>query len=418
MTDLALTETDSTWRPDSAEAVRDVVAWSVAEETPIEVVGQGSKRLIGRPMQTAATLDLSHLTGITLYEPDELVLSARAGTPLAEIGEALDEAGQMLAFEPMDYGPLLGTEPGHGTIGGAVMTNACGPRRVQAGAARDHVLGIHAISGRGEVFKSGGRVMKNVTGYDLSRGLAGSWGTLAVLTDVTVKVLPRPETEATVLVLGLEDHAAARAMAEALGSSAEVSGAAHLPHRCALSVPQVRSLNRAITALRLEGFGPSVAYRRDRLRKMMARHGSVELIETDASRALWRIIRDAEPFACTSSADNGEIGERQIWRCSTAPMQGAELVRLLEGYGDVEAFYDWGGGLVWLAVPPHDDAMADRVRGVIAEVGGHATLIRADAPVRATVPVFQPQEDGLAALAARLKAQFDPKGVLNPGRMT
>ena len=417
MTDAAPTESDPTWRPDTAEAVRDVVAWAVAEETPIEIVGQGSKRLIGRPMQTAATLDLSHLTGITLYEPDELVLSARAGTPMAEIEEALDEAGQMLAFEPMDYAALLGLEPGHGTIGGAVMANLSGPRRLTAGAARDQVLGIHAVSGRGEAFKSGGRVMKNVTGYDLSRGLAGSWGTLAVLTDVTLKVLPRPETLATVLVLGLEDHAAVRAMAEAVGSSTEVSGAAHLPHRCAMGVACVKRFGRAVTALRLEGFGPSVAYRRDKLAAMMAPHGAVETLDAQASRTFWRVVRDAEPFARRGSAGDDEIDRRQVWRCSTAPTAGPELVRLMEGFADVEAFYDWAGGLVWLSLPPHDDAMAARVRETIAEVGGHATLIRADAPVRNAVPVFQPQAPGLAALAQRMKAQFDPKGVLNPGRM-
>ena len=275
MTDAAQPESDPVWRPDTAEAVRDVVAWAVAEETPIEIVGQGSKRLIGKPMQTAATLDLSHLTGITLYEPDELVLTAMAGTPMAEIEAALEEAGQMLAFEPMDYAALLGLEKGHGTIGGAVMANLSGPRRITAGAARDQVLGIHAVSGRGEAFKSGGRVMKNVTGYDLSRGLAGSWGTLAVLTDVTLKVLPRPETQETVLVLGLEDHKAATAMAKAVGSSAEVSGAAHLPRRCAMHVGPVKGLGHAVTALRLEGFGPSVAYRREKLTAMMAPHGTV-----------------------------------------------------------------------------------------------------------------------------------------------
>ena len=401
---------DTVWRPDDADAVRDVVAWAAAEETPIEVVGQGSKRAIGRPMQTAATLDLSHLTGITLYEPDELVLSARAGTPLAEIQETLDEAGQMLAFEPMDYAALLGEEPGHGTLGGAVMANLSGPRRLVAGAARDQVLGVNAVSGRGEAFKSGGRVMKNVTGYDLSRGLAGSWGTLAVLTDATLKVLPRPETQATVLVVGLEDHEATRAMAEAVGSASEVSGAAHLPHRVAMRVPAVKGLGRSVTALRLEGFGPSVAYRRERLTTLMAPHGPVESLDAGKSEAFWRAVRDAVPFA-----PDGE--NRQVWRCSTAPASGPELVRLLDGYGDVEAFYDWAGGLVWLAVPPHEDAMAPRVRDIVAGLGGHATLIRAAVDVRAAVPVFPPQEDGLASLAARLKAQFDPKGVLNPGRM-
>ena len=219
----------TTYPPASAQEIVSAIQWAAAEEQPLEIVGHGSMRGIGRPVQAAHTLDLSKLTGVTLYEPEELVLSARAGTPLAEIESLLADNGQGLAFEPINYGPLLGGEGGRGTIGGALSANLAGPRRIKAGAARDHILGVHAVSGRGEAFKSGGRVVKNVTGYDLSKVMAGSSGTLAVLTDVTFKVLPRAETETTVAVRGLLDEDAARAKALAMGSSAEVSGAAHLP---------------------------------------------------------------------------------------------------------------------------------------------------------------------------------------------
>ena len=224
---------DAALSPASPEEVLAAVRWALAGCSPLEVVGHGSKRGIGRPVEAAATLDLSRLTGVTLYEPEELVLSARAGTPLAEVEALLAEHGQELAFEPMDFGPLSGGVAGRGTIGGVLAANVSGPRRLKAGAARDHVLGIAAVSGRGEAFKSGGRVVKNVTGYDLSKGLAGSWGTLAVVTDVTFKVLPKAETEATLVLPGLSDLQAAAAMALALGSSAEVSGAAHLPENIA-----------------------------------------------------------------------------------------------------------------------------------------------------------------------------------------
>ncbi len=215
--------------PNSAEEVLETIQWAVSEESPLEILGHGSKRGIGQPLQSEHTLDLSRLAGITLYEPEELVLSAKAGTPVAEIEAALREHNQELAFEPMDYGPLLGGEAGRGTLGGLLAANLSGPRRLKAGAARDHVPGVHAVSGRGEGFKSGGRVVKNVTGYDLSKGLAGSWGTLAVATDITMKVLPAAETETTLCIAGLEDAVATEAMATAMGSSAEVSGAAHLP---------------------------------------------------------------------------------------------------------------------------------------------------------------------------------------------
>src|SRR2546428_5864060 len=241
----------------------------------IEIVGHGSKRAIGRPAQTDLTLDLSGLAGVPLYEPEELVLSAKAGTPLAEI-EALTAAkGQMLAFEPMDYGPIFLSKAGRGTIGGVLAANLSGPRRIKAGAARDHFLGFSAVSGRGDTFKSGGRVVKNGTGYDLCKLMAGSWGTLAAMTEVTIKVLPRPETETTVLVLGLDDAAAVRAMVAAMGSSCEVSGAAHLRAAVAARIPlgEAVASGRAVTALRVEGVPPSVAHRSAQLRAAMRAFG-------------------------------------------------------------------------------------------------------------------------------------------------
>ena len=220
-------------KPRDAKDVEDTVLWALAENKTLEVAGRGSKRGIGRPSQSDITLDLSGLTGVTLYEPEELVLSARAGTPIAEIEQLVAANGQELAFEPMDYGPLLGGAPSAGTIGGVLAANVSGPRRIKAGAARDHFLGVTAVSGRGETFKSGGRVVKNVTGYDLCKLMAGSWGTLGAMTDVTIKTLPRAETETTLVLTGLDERRAVQAMAEAMASSCEVSGAAHLPVDCA-----------------------------------------------------------------------------------------------------------------------------------------------------------------------------------------
>src|SRR6187399_407204 len=247
-------------KPRDAKDVEAAVGWALAEAKTLEIVGRGSKRGIGRAAQWDLSLDLSELSGVTLYEPEELVLSAKAGTPLAEIEKLLAEHNQELAFEPIDYGPLLGGPAGHGTAGGTVAANLSGPRRIKAGAARDHFLGFTAVSGRGETFKSGGRVVKNVTGYDLCKVLAGSYGTLAAMTDVTVKVLPRAETEQTLLVLGLDDAAAIRAMSAAMNSSNDVSGAAHFPAPIAASIQA--EAGRALTALRLEGVAPSVAHRR------------------------------------------------------------------------------------------------------------------------------------------------------------
>jgi glycolate oxidase FAD binding subunit len=399
-------------KPRDAAEVEQAVQWAVAGGKTLEVVGRGTKRGIGRAAQWDATLDLSGLTGVTLYEPAELVLSAKAGTPLAEI-EALTAASrQELAFEPMDYGPLLGTPAGSATLGGVLAANLCGPRRIKAGAARDHFLGVCAVSGRGEAFKSGGRVVKNVTGYDLCKLIAGSWGTLAAMTEATIKVLPRAETEETVLVFGLDDAAAGRAMAAALGSFADVSGAAHLPAAVVRRIPEAASANGAATAFRFEGVAPSVAHRKAVLEKLLAPLGTLGGLDEAVSRSLWHSIRDVLPFAA-----NGPSGERYVWRISTAPLRGAEVGRTLTEKAGAEVFYDWAGGLLWAAVPPSGDAAAGLVRGAVTAAGGHATLIRAPVAVRAAVAVFEPEPAALAALTKRVREGFDPRGVLNPGRM-
>lgn len=400
----------TTFTPTTATEVLDAVRWAAGEEQPLEILGHGSKRGIGRPAQAEHSIDLSKLSGVTLYEPEELVLSARSGTPLAEIEALLAERGQELAFEPMDYAQLHGGGIGEGgksgTIGGALAANLAGPRRLKAGAARDHILGVHCVSGRGEAFKSGGRVVKNVTGYDLSKVMAGSWGTLAVVTDLTFKVLPRAETETTVALRRLDDERATAAMAAAMGSSAEVSAAAHLPERVAARVLAGGLGSDPATLLRVEGFGPSVAYRVAMLSDLFGGH--VETLDAERSRRLWADIRDVAPFA--------DGTQRPVWRVSVAPSDGWKLVAALRMETAVDAFYDWQGGLVWLRMEGEHEV--ETVRPMVRRLGGgHATLVRAPVPVRAAVASFEPQPGALGALSARLKAEFDPKSILNPGRI-
>jgi glycolate oxidase FAD binding subunit len=391
-------------KPRDAKDVEAAVQWALAEGKTFEIIGHGSKRGIGRAAQWDLSLDLSDLRGVTLYEPEELVLSAKAGTPIAEIETLVAASGQELAFEPMDYGPIFGGATGRGTLGGALAANLSGPRRIKAGAARDHFLGFTAISGRGEIFKSGGRVVKNVTGYDLCKVLAGSYGTLAAMIDMTVKVLPRAETEQTLLVLGLDDASAARAMSIAMGSSNDVSGAAHFP--ASLAAIMQAEAGTAVTALRLEGVAPSVEHRMRALERLLRPFGAIAELKEDASRKLWKGTRDVMPFA---------NDDRALWRISAAPMRAHEIAKAI-GSG-CEYFYDWAGGLIWAALPAADDAGAAIVRRAVAATGGHATLIRAPAAIRAAVAVFQPQDEALAALTRRVKESFDPKGMFGPGRM-
>jgi glycolate oxidase FAD binding subunit len=395
-------------RPQTTDDLAGAVTWAVGEEAPVEIVGTGTKRGIGRAMQTSVTLDISALSGVSLYEPDELVLKAGAGTRLSEVEALLAGENQQFAFEPPDLSRLLGSEHS-GTLGGMVAANFAGPRRIKAGAVRDHLLGFTAVSGRGETFKSGSRVMKNVTGYDLSKLMAGSWGTLAVLADTTFKVLPAPETEATVVVAGLAEDAAAQAMSAAMQSAADVSGAAYLPADMAAPSPALQGANGSVTLLRIEGVGPSVEFRAERLHEILSAFGAPERLDAAASRLLWIEVRDVHGLA--------DGNERLVWRISVPPMQGPRLLASLRDTCQARGFCDWAGGLVWLDVPHSADASAPAIRDAIPPGAGHATLIRAPEPLRASIDVFQPQPPTMAALTRRVRHAFDPLGLLNPGRM-
>ena len=405
------------YTPATAAEVESIIAEALAAERGLAVCGGGSKRPMRPPIAAAALLDMSALTGITVYDPDELVLTAGAGTPLAEIEAALAERQQMLAFEPFDHAPLFGAAPGRATLGGVVAANVSGSRRLSTGAARDHILGFTAVSGRGEALKGGGAVVKNVTGFDLPKLMAGSWGTLAVLLSVTLRVLPRPRAETTLLFKGLSDEAANHLMSAAMATPAAVSAAAHV---CS---PQ------ALTALRLEGFGPSVDARRAELLRVLKPAGASEAIEAEASRTFWRSV---------STQDSLPRADHVLWRISVPPARGWQVRSLLAADG-VDYLYDWAGALVWAAVP-EGAAHADgaRLRVIARSLGGHALLIRAPQALRealatatagatagATVTAGvsasqgghggQGDHGGLQRLHQRLKAAFDPRGILNPG---
>jgi glycolate oxidase FAD binding subunit len=385
--------------PRDEEEAGAVIAAAAAARTPLSVTGGGTKAAIGRPAQTEASLSSAALVGVTLYEPAELVIAARAGTPLSQVAETLAERGQELPFEPMDHRALLGSK-GESTIGAVAAANLSGPRRIMAGAARDSLIGVRFVNGRGEAVKSGGRVMKNVTGLDLVKLMAGSWGTLGLLTEVTFKVLPRPERTATLIFRGLDDRRAIDTLSQALGSPYEVTGAAHIP-----AVDQLG----ARTVLRVAGFSFSVDYRLGELRRMFKRLGPSDILEGRGAEALWQAVRDATLLA--------DPHDKAIWRVSTAPTKGPELTALVSRAIDARWYYDWGGGLVWIATDAGEDAGATAIRAAVKAVGGHATLVRAPAEVRAVTEVFEPQAEAIMRVTSGIKAAFDPNGILNPGRM-
>lgn len=384
--------------PASEQEASDVIAAAAREGRRLGIRGGGTKSGIGCAVNHGETLSSAGLTGVTLYEPAELVIAARAGTPLAVIEEALAANGQELSFEPPDLRALLGAA-GAATVAGLAAANLSGPRRIMTGACRDSLIGIRAVNGRGEVVKSGGRVMKNVTGLDLVKLLAGSWGTLAFLTEVTFKVLPQPERRATLVLRGLDDRRAVDALSAGLGSPFEVSGAAHLPANAG---------QEARTLLRTEGFGFSVAYRLKSLQALLAPFGGGDVIDDVEGALLWQAVRDVAPFTRPGDA---------VWRVATAPSRGSDVAAALRKALDCSLFYDWGGGLLWVSVPAEGDAGTRAIRAALTAPGDHATLIRAPASIRAAVDVFQPLAAPLMRLSKSIKQSFDPVGIFEPGRM-
>ena len=377
-------------KPKTADAVQAAIAEAAAAGRTLEVVGGGTKRGVGR-VAASGVLSLEKLDKVIDYQPEELVLTCQAGARLADLEKLVAAEGQMLPFEPPHLGRLLGAK-GRATIGGTVAANLSGPRRIRAGAARDHVLGFAAVTGRGEVFKAGGKVVKNVTGYDLGKLMASSWGTLAVMTELTLKVLPAPRTELTLMFFGLDDARANEAMTAALGSSAEVSGACHLPAWAAARRPLKAEMST--TALRLEGFEASVQARAETLVLLLKRFGRLQQLDADYSRDFWRHVRDVDAFA-------GD--PRPLWRISVPPAAGWKLPAQVVG----DVIYDWAGGLAWLLA----ESGPEQVRQAAHSLGGHAALYRGDGAA------FAPLDGPLGALTARVKAAFDPLGVLNPGRL-
>jgi glycolate oxidase FAD binding subunit len=394
--------------------VEQAVRAAIAAEQPLEIIGHGTRRQIGQPMATNAVLDLSALNAVSSYEPNELIITVQAGAPLADVMSLIDAKNQQFAFEPVDTAPLLGSA-GAGTIGGMIGAGLAGPRRVKAGGARDHLLGAHAVSGFGDSFKTGGKVVKNVTGYDLCKLLAGSWGTLAVMTEVTLKVMPKPESERTLVLRSLDHLAANKAMTAALGSPYDVSGAAHLPSSAlraeVTGLDAIGSPREAVTLIRLEGILASVSHRAASLVAALKPFGKAQVIEDAASAAVWAAIRDVLSFAA-----DGPLGAWPVWRIVCPPASGGALGQALARETGGEVFYDWGGGLIWAALPPKADAQAALVRQRVTAAAGHATLLRAGEAVRRQVDVFQPQAEGLRALSERVRNSFDPKDILNRGR--
>jgi glycolate oxidase FAD binding subunit len=388
----------TSFRPESADELVAIIADAQAAGTRVELIGGGTKRTLGDPVAADALLDLSRLSGIDFYEPEELVIKVRSGTPLAEIREVLAAKKQHLAFEPPNYAAFFANPSASSTIGGIIACNLAGPRRIQAGAPRDAILGVEGVNGRGESFKGGGRTVKNVTGYDIPKLMTGSFGVLAALSSVTLKVLPAPPYEVTLLLSGLDDTKATELLANMLGTPADLTGAAHLGGTRA---------GAPLTALRLEGFRESVSAREAELKRRLVKVSDVRTIADEESRKFWRGLCDLSSFSADPNAC--------VWRLMLPSTQAAWVVNAVGG----EAIYDWGGSEVFLRTEPGKAVEhAGAIRSMVGEAGGNACLLRAPTALRRQLGTFQPRTKALAALRERVRQMFDPNGILNPGKFS
>ena len=386
----------------------EVIIAAQQNKQRIELRGLGTKTALGNQPDYDDCLDVSAMQGIIDYQPEELVLTVRAGTALSVIEAELAKANQMLAFEPADLSGILASKS-TGTIGGVLATNLSGPRRLTAGAARDFLLGFDAVSGRGERFKSGGRVMKNVTGYDLSKLICGSYGTLAVVDEVTIKTLPRPETSLS-LLYGCEDMKSAVSLIAAIFASPHEPGAAAILPQSVVATAGLDIAAEMIVVIRLEGIALSVEDRAAHLRHMGQpdRGGVVGTLLQADSEALWARIRDVDLLAHTSG---------DIWKLSCAPASGPAIVAAMQQSFEIIFYADWAGGLLWFAGPSEAEFGTALRAALMGHGGGHAQLLCDRAMSKKSVPVFQPLPPAQASLTKRVKAAFDPLGVLNFGRM-
>ncbi len=361
---------------DAVMAARD---W----KSPLEIVAGGTKRALGRAVTTmGSVLDVSALRGIVSYEPDELILTAAPGTPVAEIEAVLAQKGQRLGFAPPDWGPLLGGEAGLGTIGGAIAADANGPARVRCGAVRDHLLGIRAVNGFGEAFKAGGKVVKNVTGFDIPKLMCGAFGTLGVLSEVTLRVFPKPPLTVVLCARDLTPEDGLALLRKVWSSPLDATGLAYSNGR---------------VLIRLEGEKEPLAETCAALRALTDR--AVE--EIAEGEIAFGAIADGAPFADTPY---------DVWRAFVPPAGAAQVA------AEIDAplwLADWAGGLLWLGTLPGSDG----VRGPVAKAGGHAMLLRASEATRERLAVFEPQDAARLAITRSVKAAFDPLGLFNPERM-
>ncbi len=398
----------SKFKPKTEQEIAEFVKFCHSKNIPIEIIGAGSKAKIGRNFQSEKILDLSDYSGIIKYEPEELYIKVKAGTPISEISQTLDKFNQQLAFEPNNFGYLFNGSDNSGTIGGVISTNFSGPRRFKVGSARDHVLGIRVINGRGEIVKSGGTVVKNVTGYDLSKIITGSYGTLAIISEISIKVLPKPSSIKTLIIHNAQLKKSLDYLNISLSSPADVSGGVFYPEYFKDQFSLNDLTNKGpITAIRVEGVSSSIDKRLNSLKKELGLlNNEVNYLNDDQSKIFWQNTQELKVFNKT---------EKNIIRAVVPPSKTLNAINNLKKFFS-RYFIDWGGNLIWIEMEKINSEILKEFSRVIENVGGYYTMLKLDDGLKASVDIFKIDHIKYN-LSEKLKNSFDPKRILNPGKM-
>ena len=398
----------SVLKPNSREEISLIIQECYKKNIPIEVSCLQSKRSIGRNFQTEKTLDLSNYKGIIEYKPEELYIKVKAGTSIKEIKAELDKHNQQLAFEPNDFGLIFKGKYDEGSIGGVISCNFSGPRRFKVGSARDHVLGFQGINGRGEIIKSGGTVVKNVTGYDLSKILSGSFGTLTVLTEISIKVLPKPASSKTLVIKNPHLLKTLNYLNDALSSSSDPSGGVFYPEYFSNHFTfNDLTYNGPLTAIRIEGANESIDHRINNLRRELKLNDEeILILEPEQSRILWEKTRALEVFSKMKS---------NLLRIVIPPSEAFEVIKQIKTY-DPKYFVDWGGSLIWLQLDKVNFKILNDIRTIVNKAFGYLTVIKIEEDLKASIDIFS-IDPVRYKISEKLKKSFDPKRILNPGKM-
>lgn len=397
-----------TFQPSNEDQLAELIRFGLAENKRFSVAGYSSKAGFGRAPRADAEISCTALAGIREYDPAELVMQAGAGTSLTEITEALDKHNQYLAFEPMQLGQLYDANLSRSSIGGLFAANVSGSRRFVAGAARDHLLGFKAVNGRGEVYRSGGNVIKNVTGYDLSKLLCGSWGTLSVMTELSFKVLPKPTHSSSIVVNNISIRDGMNCLALISASPLQASGLAFIPDNTPVNSDSLKKNESNICVIRFEGTSISVQARMRDAETMLSKKYNLQHIPEDESVHLWTQINDVRPLR----------DESCIARMSVAPSKTEGLLQYVEEIEHSKYFVDAGGGWIWLSLK-EENACGEirKLRDMLADEGASLLIYKASDNIKNQAGVYSPMSPAMKSLQMNLKNSFDPENILNPDRL-